>query len=196
VRAGGVTPSPLTITLFSSRSVDISFEDDVPVILLLGISLMFGTESVFNTIMEPRNRLKGMNSTSLCSLADRYYNPIPTRFLASIDCLKIPAQLTADQFLNPSLFALKRLRIEMPDPGSILCTPEISKYKLSQARIEINHQALHLIFKLPLPWLYCTRLVNLTWGKLKEGFLVKFYMVFIVVYNTSLGSVVDGIIHG
>jgi hypothetical protein len=41
--------------------------------------------------MEPRNRFQGMNSASLCSLAGRYDNPIPTRFLASIDCLKIPA---------------------------------------------------------------------------------------------------------
>ena len=33
-----------------------------------------------------------MNSASLFSLAGRYDNPIPTRFLAPIDCLKIPAQ--------------------------------------------------------------------------------------------------------
>jgi hypothetical protein len=32
-----------------------------------------------------------MNSASLCSLAGRYDNPIPTRFLAPIDFLKIPA---------------------------------------------------------------------------------------------------------
>ncbi len=32
-----------------------------------------------------------MNSASLCSLAGRYDNPIPLRFLAPIDCLKIPA---------------------------------------------------------------------------------------------------------
>ena len=44
--------------------------------------------------MEPRKRFQGMNSASLCSLADRYDNPIPTRFLAPIGCLKIPAQLT------------------------------------------------------------------------------------------------------
>ncbi len=31
-----------------------------------------------------------MNSASLCSLAARYDNPIPSRFLAPIDCLKIP----------------------------------------------------------------------------------------------------------
>ncbi len=29
-----------------------------------------------------------MNSASLCSLAGRYDNPIPTWFLAPIDCLK------------------------------------------------------------------------------------------------------------
>jgi hypothetical protein len=32
-----------------------------------------------------------MNSVSLCRLAGRYDNPIPTRFLAPIDRLKIPA---------------------------------------------------------------------------------------------------------
>jgi hypothetical protein len=41
--------------------------------------------------MELRNRFQGMNSASLCSLAGRYDNPIPPRFLAPIDCLKIPA---------------------------------------------------------------------------------------------------------
>jgi hypothetical protein len=35
----------------------------------------------------------GIDATSLCSLAGRYDNLITTRFLASIDCLKIPAQL-------------------------------------------------------------------------------------------------------
>ncbi len=42
--------------------------------------------------MEPRNLFLGMNSASLCSLAGRYDNPIPLRFLAPIDTLKIPAQ--------------------------------------------------------------------------------------------------------
>jgi hypothetical protein len=43
--------------------------------------------------MEPRNRCQGINSASLCSLAGRYDNPIPTRCLAPIDFLKIPALL-------------------------------------------------------------------------------------------------------
>jgi hypothetical protein len=42
--------------------------------------------------MGPRNRFQGMNFASLCSLAGRYDNPIPPRFLAPIDSLKIPAQ--------------------------------------------------------------------------------------------------------
>ncbi len=41
--------------------------------------------------MEPKNRFQGKNSASLCSLAGRYDNPIPTQFLAPIDCSKIPA---------------------------------------------------------------------------------------------------------
>ncbi len=41
--------------------------------------------------MEPRNQFQGINSASLCSLAGRYANPIPIRFLAPIDCLKVPA---------------------------------------------------------------------------------------------------------
>ncbi len=45
----------------------------------------------FWTFMEPRNRFHGTNSASLWSLAGRYDNPIPTRFPAPIDCLKIPA---------------------------------------------------------------------------------------------------------
>jgi hypothetical protein len=34
-----------------------------------------------------------MNSASLYSLAGRYDKPLPTRFLAPMDCLKIPALL-------------------------------------------------------------------------------------------------------
>ncbi len=41
--------------------------------------------------MEPRNRCQGINSASLCSMAGRYDNPIPTPCLAPIDFLKIPA---------------------------------------------------------------------------------------------------------
>ncbi len=37
-------------------------------------------------------RSSGIDSASLCSLAGRYDNPLPTRFLALIDRSKIPAQ--------------------------------------------------------------------------------------------------------
>ncbi len=46
----------------------------------------------FKTFKEPKNRFQGINSASVCSLAGRYNNPIPTRFLAPIDCFKIQAQ--------------------------------------------------------------------------------------------------------
>ena len=39
-------------------------------------------------------RSSGIDSGSLCSLAGRYDNPMPTRFLAPIDWSKIPALLT------------------------------------------------------------------------------------------------------
>jgi hypothetical protein len=43
--------------------------------------------------MEPTNRFHGIDSASLCSPAGRYDNPMPTRFLAPLVCLKIPALL-------------------------------------------------------------------------------------------------------
>ncbi len=46
----------------------------------------------FYTFKESKNWSQGTNSVRQCSLAGRYDNPIPTRFLAPIDCLKIPAQ--------------------------------------------------------------------------------------------------------
>jgi hypothetical protein len=48
--------------------------------------------------MEPRRRFNGINSASLCCLAGRYDKPIPTRFLALIDCSKIPALLSQIQY--------------------------------------------------------------------------------------------------
>ncbi len=41
-------------------------------------------------------RRAGIDSTSLCSLAGRYDNPIPNRFLAPIDCSNIPAQVNGE----------------------------------------------------------------------------------------------------
>jgi hypothetical protein len=44
---------------------------------------------IFKRLFEPKSRFQGMNSASLCCLAGRYDNTIPTRFLAPIDSLKI-----------------------------------------------------------------------------------------------------------
>jgi hypothetical protein len=41
------------------------------------------------TFNEPKNRFQGTYAARLCSMAGRYDNPIPTRFLAPIDCLTI-----------------------------------------------------------------------------------------------------------
>jgi hypothetical protein len=67
--------------------------------------------------MEPRNRFQGINSASLCSLAGRYDNPIPTRCLALIDFLKIPALKTKHpiqglQIINHSLEVAELLVVE------------------------------------------------------------------------------------
>jgi hypothetical protein len=49
------------------------------------------SEPEFFNIKEPKNRFQDTNSARLCSLVERNDNPIPTRFLAPLDCLKIPA---------------------------------------------------------------------------------------------------------
>ncbi len=48
------------------------------------------------------NRFQGTNSAMLFSLAGRYENSIPSRFLAPIDCLKIPAHAGQEQVRKPS----------------------------------------------------------------------------------------------
>ncbi len=56
---------------------------------------LYISEPVFLNVYGARNRFLGMNSASLCSLAGRYDNPIHTRFLAPIDCLKFSALFAA-----------------------------------------------------------------------------------------------------
>jgi hypothetical protein len=59
------------------------------------------------TFKKFKNRFQRIDSASLCSLAGRYVNTIPTRFLTPIDCLKIPAQLSrlvlSSALLSPNL---------------------------------------------------------------------------------------------
>jgi hypothetical protein len=54
----------------------------------------------FLTFKELGNPFQGINSAKLCSLAGRYDNPIPSRFLASIDCLKILALVSVDSWTS------------------------------------------------------------------------------------------------
>jgi hypothetical protein len=62
-----------------------------------------------------------MDSASLCSLAGWYNNPIPTRFLAPIDCSKI--QTLRKELLNFPTFA-----------GSLI----ISSYSQSECRVHVH----------------------------------------------------------
>jgi hypothetical protein len=51
-----------------------------------GLSWKAGSESGSRARISKRLRSPGIDSASLCSLAGRYGNPIPTRYLAPIDC--------------------------------------------------------------------------------------------------------------
>ncbi len=50
------------------------------------------TEPEFLNFEEPMNQFQGIYSPNLYNVAGQYDNPIPTRFLTPIDCLKILAQ--------------------------------------------------------------------------------------------------------
>jgi hypothetical protein len=95
------------------------------------------TELVFLNLMEPRNRCQGINSASLCSPAGRYDNPIPTRCLAPIDFLKIPALNTMNSLLPAGL---RKYTIKGVGRGPTLAwpgwkQPDIS-VKVDTARLE------------------------------------------------------------
>ncbi len=64
---------------------------DGRIFLKTGRDASFNKDSLDSTFKEPRNWFQGTNSARLFSLAAQYDNPIPTRFLGPIDCLKIPA---------------------------------------------------------------------------------------------------------
>ncbi len=57
------------------------------------------TISRYCPFKEPRNRSQGIDSANLHSLAGRYDNPIPTRFLSPIYFSGIQAQTSIDVFL-------------------------------------------------------------------------------------------------
>jgi hypothetical protein len=76
---------------FSKKFVDLGVNAAVELFLLLKMPGTH-TEPVFLNVYGAQKSIPRINSASLCSLAGQYDNPIPTRFLAPIDCLKIPAQ--------------------------------------------------------------------------------------------------------
>jgi hypothetical protein len=55
-------------------------------------SSFYTAEAVILNFYGAQKLIQGIDSASLCSLAGRYENPIPTWFLAPLDCSKIPAQ--------------------------------------------------------------------------------------------------------
>jgi hypothetical protein len=88
--------------------------------------------------MELRNRFQGMNSATLCSLAGRYDNPIPTRFLAPLDCLKIPAQASGTAVPLYMLTQKAPQRLELFNCGNLgwhLSTNHIEDWHYSILRM-------------------------------------------------------------
>jgi hypothetical protein len=79
------------------------------------LKLLTSQRRYFQTFKEPRNRLQGIDSKSLCSLAGRYDNHIPTRFPAPIDYSKIPAQGSRKEAWTISQWAM--LRVENLSPA-------------------------------------------------------------------------------
>ncbi len=72
--------------------------------------------------MEPRNWFQGMNSANLCSLAGRYNNPIPPRFLAPIDSLKISVPVSSLHMQQWSISDCQ-YTVEQRLPIKHSCTP-------------------------------------------------------------------------
>ncbi len=80
----------------------------------------------YYTYKEPRNRFQGINSASLCILAGRYDNPLPTRFLAPIEWLKIPALAMGGSEPNKN-------KVAVPTRQATLCLALIDCSKNTQA---------------------------------------------------------------
>ncbi len=97
-------------------------------------------ENWARTFKEPKNRFQGTNSY----LAGRYDNPIPTRFLAPIDCFKIPA--LAGRYDNPiptrflapidcSKIPSLAGRYDNPIPTRFLASHRLSKNSSIECRV-------------------------------------------------------------
>ncbi len=105
------------------RSPGIDFKESIP-------PAYVAWAGIFKLLWSP-----GIDSASLCSLAGRYDNPIPTRFLAPKDCSKIPAQtavMCPDDGFKCLLFRRRgepcelwglRLHLPLPRGGAQLSHP-------------------------------------------------------------------------
>ncbi len=92
-------------------------------------NLVSGPVPNFLTLKEPKNQFQGTSSTRLCSLTGRYDNPVPPRFLAPIDCLKIPAQVDVVKQHKENIKLSKIVILNCRShrvPGSDLCECEAS----------------------------------------------------------------------
>jgi hypothetical protein len=103
------------ISLFFN--VETKFKVLSPRIILKSIQLPIawkGGGMIFFLLFGCLQRRSGIASASLRSLAGRYDNPIPTRFLAPIDCSKIPAQFILGEI--PVGHHLNLLDVLRPQP--------------------------------------------------------------------------------
>ncbi len=114
----------------------------------------------FLTFKDPRNRFQGMDSASLCSPVGRYDNPIPTRFLAPIDCSKFQ-QSTLYGDMRCELEGRERrdvpeflctggmiLYIIHEEEAMILCTRKDSVYERDDPVYEEEEVILHMRMKM------------------------------------------------
>jgi hypothetical protein len=72
----------------------------------------------FKLLKEPKNRFLETNSARLFSLAGRYDNSIPSRFLAHIDCLKNFS--TGNRMRNKKGHFCRKISRPCPIPRTIL----------------------------------------------------------------------------
>jgi hypothetical protein len=129
---------------------------------------------IFLSFKEPKNRFQGTNSARLCSVAGRYDNPIPTRILAPINCLKIPA--LAGRYDNP----LPKLTLYPPSGtmnwASVHLTKITQIFQMPrQANVREFGCLTEILWIVPLwregvvhPWSggpFCMVLTNQAWGR-------------------------------
>jgi len=87
-------------------------------------------DGVFKLLKSPGIDSKAPDSASLCSLAGRYDNPIPIRFLEPRDCSKIPARYSTPACLKvgPGFESQGKLFAVQQRWGLMLKTPVSSAW--------------------------------------------------------------------